>query len=101
MSNLRVNCPGGSYDVLVEPGGLESLGSRIQTVLKPARCLLIADSNIVDNHVSRAASSIDAVGIERVNRRADYINQAIFAHSARWGSTSRSHVSWLNAVHDA
>ena len=40
----------------------------------------------------------DAVGIERVNRRADYIDQAIFAHSARWGSTSRSHVSWLNAV---
>ena len=40
----------------------------------------------------------DAAGIARVNRRADYIDQAIFAHSARWGSTSRSHASWLNAV---
>ncbi len=40
----------------------------------------------------------DEVGIARVNRRADYIDQAIFAHSARWGNTSRSHVSWLNAV---
>ncbi|NRB28267.1 MAG: CotH kinase family protein, partial [Roseibacillus sp.] len=40
----------------------------------------------------------DAIGIARVNRRADFIDQAIFAHSARWGSTSRSHASWLNAV---
>ena len=40
----------------------------------------------------------DAVGIARVNRRADFIDQAIFAHSARWGSTSRSHASWMNAV---
>ncbi len=40
----------------------------------------------------------DEAGIERVNRRADTINQAIFAHSARWGDTNRSHVSWLNAV---
>ena len=40
----------------------------------------------------------DAAGIARVNRRADFIDQAIFAHSARWGDTSRSHASWLNAV---
>ena len=40
----------------------------------------------------------DAVGIARVNRRADSINQAIYAHSARWGDTNRSHAAWLGAV---
>ncbi len=40
----------------------------------------------------------DAAGIARVNRRADWIDQAIYAHSARWGDTNRSHAAWLGAV---
>ena len=38
------------------------------------------------------------VGIQRVNRRAEEVNRGIIAHSARWGDTSRSRTSWLNAV---
>ncbi|MBM48861.1 MAG: hypothetical protein CMP27_03375 [Roseibacillus sp.] len=40
----------------------------------------------------------DAAGIARVDRRADSIDQAIYAHSARWGDTNRSHAAWMGAV---
>ena len=40
----------------------------------------------------------DEVGIQRVNRRADEVGKGIIAHSARWGDSSRSRLSWLNAV---
>lgn len=40
----------------------------------------------------------DAVGIARVDRRAAQIDTAIIAHSARWGSNSRTRQAWLGAV---
>ncbi|MCH2059747.1 MAG: lamin tail domain-containing protein [Verrucomicrobiales bacterium] len=40
----------------------------------------------------------DAAGIARVDRRAAQIDTAIIAHSARWGSTSRTRQAWLGAV---
>ena len=40
----------------------------------------------------------DAVGIDRLDRRAAQIDTAVIAHSARWGSTSRSRQAWLGAV---
>ncbi|MBM43907.1 MAG: 3-dehydroquinate synthase [Phycisphaerae bacterium] len=64
MSSLHVTCPGGSYEVVIESGGLQSLGSRIQSLLKPARCLLVADSSIVDDHLPVAVESIESAGME-------------------------------------
>ncbi|MEE3001331.1 MAG: 3-dehydroquinate synthase [Planctomycetota bacterium] len=64
MSSLRVNCPGGSYDVLVEPGGLQSLGRHVDSVLGPARCLLIADSNVASTHAVLARDALEAAGIQ-------------------------------------
>ena len=40
----------------------------------------------------------DGSGIARVERRASQIDTAIIAHSARWGSSSRSRQAWLGAV---
>ena len=40
----------------------------------------------------------DAAGIARVDRRVAQIDTAIIAHSARWGSASRSRQAWLGAV---
>lgn len=64
MSSLRVNCPGGSYDIVIEPGGIQSLGQHVVSAIGPERCLLIADSNVSQTHAAAARDALDASGIE-------------------------------------
>lgn len=62
MSSIPVQCAGGSYEVVVDPGGLHSLGARALEVARGRRVLLVADSAVADTHAIRAASGLEAAG---------------------------------------
>lgn len=62
MTAIPVRCPGGEYEVVVEPGTLGTIGDRCAGILSGRRVLMVVDSAVADTHAVRARDSLVASG---------------------------------------
>lgn len=66
MPTVSVQLPHHSYDIVIEPGRLDSLGAITAQRSPHARCALISDSNVGPIHGPRAFESLKAAGYSPV-----------------------------------
>ncbi|MAB83587.1 MAG: 3-dehydroquinate synthase [Phycisphaerae bacterium] len=73
MTAIPVRCPGGEYEVVVEPGILGSVGERCVGLLSGRRILMVVDSAVADTHAVQVEDSLVAGGfrVERCTVEAD------------------------------
>ncbi|MEM6334663.1 MAG: 3-dehydroquinate synthase [Planctomycetota bacterium] len=64
MPTVPVQTPGGSYDVVIEPGALASLGERARELVPHAQAAVINDESIEYTHGLAAARSIRDAGYD-------------------------------------
>lgn len=64
MTSIPVRCPGGSYEVVVDPGAVVQLGSRSAELVRGRRALLVADEAVADTHGAASAAALAASGFD-------------------------------------
>lgn len=64
MPNVHVDLDDRSYDILVEDGLLDSVGSLIQSVGLSGKCAVITDSNVGPIYAERVLQSLGDAGIQ-------------------------------------
>lgn len=62
MTTRTVHSASGAYDVVVEWGGLASLGPRVRQVASNPRALIVADANVAATHGVKAMQSLRKAG---------------------------------------
>ena len=64
MPAVPVALPHHRYDVVIEPGSLESLGARVRAVAPASSAFLVFDRALEASHLPRARASLEAAGYE-------------------------------------
>ncbi|MBH05080.1 MAG: 3-dehydroquinate synthase [Phycisphaeraceae bacterium] len=66
MNSIAIDLPHHRYEVLVESGGLNQLGSLVQQVAPHTRAALLIDQGLPDQHIVSAQSSLQKSGYDLV-----------------------------------
>jgi 3-dehydroquinate synthase len=64
MAQVHIELPHHRYDVTIEPGALERLGSIVRDVAPHGHCALLADRTVFELHGERAQRSLSEAGYE-------------------------------------
>ena len=62
LGRFHVRGMGSGYDVLVQPGGVESLGARLQSMGLHGPVALVCDDNVGELYASRVSQSLESAG---------------------------------------
>ncbi len=70
---IPINIAGCSHELVIEPGGLRSLGARVRAIAPHSKALLAIDARIVDSYGKIARESLERAGysITEVQLRAE------------------------------
>src|SRR6476620_10210469 len=61
---VRLSLSGHSYDIVVQPGLLASVGGRLRELSKSSKAIVVTDTNIPDATVSSLATSLLDAGCQ-------------------------------------
>ncbi len=63
-TRVDVNVPGGSYEVLIEPGLAKKVGEHVRRVAPHTHALLAVDEGIADTHGPTVQASLEGAGYD-------------------------------------
>ena len=64
MTKINLTLPTCTYDVLVDPGLLQKIGTEVQAVWQPKKVLLLSDSNVAPLYMDTVQTQLTAAGFE-------------------------------------
>lgn len=64
MVTVPIELPHHFYDITIEPGVLDVLGTTVRSLASHARCMLIVDEHVMELHGHQAVESLRAAGFD-------------------------------------